>query len=823
MASTTSRFGLYKKDPVADANTNFDVKTMINDNLDTIDAKAALKTEIPSDTKIQGMIDTHANKKDNPHGVTTAQVNQITAKNGDALADTYPNGISQFFVSNTQTGWPGTYGTVTTYRGYASGTGGTLQVYVPYSDQYGGTSIKYRYFKYQGTAWTAWFDYETTAGAQAKVDTHAGDTTKHITAAERTTWNGKASTAVATTSANGLMSSTDKSKLDGIAVGANNYTHPATHPPSIIAQDASNRFVTDGEKTAWNGKETTSGAQTKADTAQTNAQNYAFALNSINSKDTRDTASLPSDYTDSTNGRRLHVEFKRITTVGLPVSAGGTYATVVTDARWIGSSGGRKNQMAFTDSGKVFTRLGSADETAWGEWVELETTAGAQAKVDNHAGDTVKHITAAERAGWNDHAVDTIKHITAAERTAWNGKASTAVATSSANGLMASGDKSKLDGLMQSISAALPATAGWYRVAQTPVDVARSAGRFEIDWTASGSHGQVILNAGIMYGNAASAVLNQTQYSTYNTANGLTQARIVYHTTYAGTRAYLEVYNATALAITVNIQLFSALGWSLLAPNTAGSIPSGYSNNTVSFVAGITTEGQFKSTVATGTAPLVVASTTAVSNLNADMIDGAHAGTGANNVLKLDASGKASPSIIAQDASNRFMTDAERTKLNGIETGAQVNDVTSVAGKTGAVTLAGTDVPAATTAARGTVQLSTATNSTSTTLAATASAVKAAYDLAAAATTPAEALLAAEHASHKTTKSGKDANGVFTTVEYRRKSDDTLLIKSVLSGGTSPQYTTRTVTYYAANGTTVSKTETYTLTYDADDDLVSEV
>ncbi len=44
---------------------------------------------------------------------------------------------------------------------------------------------------------------------------------------------------VATTSANGLMSSTDKSKLDGIATGANNYTHPSTHPASMITGLAS--------------------------------------------------------------------------------------------------------------------------------------------------------------------------------------------------------------------------------------------------------------------------------------------------------------------------------------------------------------------------------------------------------------------------------------------------------------------------------------------------------------------------------------------------------------------------------------------------------
>ena len=48
------------------------------------------------------------------------------------------------------------------------------------------------------------------------------------------------------------MASTDKTKLDGIAAGANAYTHPANHPASIITQDASNRFVTDTEKATWN-------------------------------------------------------------------------------------------------------------------------------------------------------------------------------------------------------------------------------------------------------------------------------------------------------------------------------------------------------------------------------------------------------------------------------------------------------------------------------------------------------------------------------------------------------------------------------------------
>ena len=45
---------------------------------------------------------------------------------------------------------------------------------------------------------------------------------RFVTDTEKTTWNGKASTAVVTQSANGLMSAADKKKLDGVAAGANN-------------------------------------------------------------------------------------------------------------------------------------------------------------------------------------------------------------------------------------------------------------------------------------------------------------------------------------------------------------------------------------------------------------------------------------------------------------------------------------------------------------------------------------------------------------------------------------------------------------------------
>ncbi|WP_052429718.1 hypothetical protein [Paenibacillus borealis] len=132
---------------------------------------------------------------------------------------------------------------------------------------------------------TAWNAKETPAGAQDKADAAktaaAADATTKAAAAQAAAatdatakanavqanltshiGSGGAAHAVATTTVAGFQSAADKAKLDGVAAGANNYTHPATHPPGIIVQDASNRFVTDTEKSTWNAKASTAVATT---------------------------------------------------------------------------------------------------------------------------------------------------------------------------------------------------------------------------------------------------------------------------------------------------------------------------------------------------------------------------------------------------------------------------------------------------------------------------------------------------------------------------------------------------------------------------------
>ena len=53
----------------------------------------------------------------------------------------------------------------------------------------------------------------------------------------------------ATTSAHGLMTAADKTKLDGIATGANKYTHPATHSIDMITETADKKVMTAAERT----------------------------------------------------------------------------------------------------------------------------------------------------------------------------------------------------------------------------------------------------------------------------------------------------------------------------------------------------------------------------------------------------------------------------------------------------------------------------------------------------------------------------------------------------------------------------------------------
>ena len=111
----------------------------------------------------------------------------------------------------------------------------------------GSSPLKYKVG--DGTkTWSALSWGQPTTLAQLAADA----THRLVTDTQIAGWNNKAEKTPATHAADGLMSAADKTKLDGIAAGANNYQHPATHAASMIAEDATHRFATDAEKAKWN-------------------------------------------------------------------------------------------------------------------------------------------------------------------------------------------------------------------------------------------------------------------------------------------------------------------------------------------------------------------------------------------------------------------------------------------------------------------------------------------------------------------------------------------------------------------------------------------
>jgi len=181
----------------------------------------------------------------------------------------------------------------------------------------------------------------------------------------------------ATTSQNGLFSTIDKTKLNNIAAGAQvnqnafsnvkvGSTTIAADTPTdtvefvagtnvVITPDATNDKITIALGSAV---ETTTGAQTKANTAETNAKAYA---------DTK--------------------------VAGIVDSAPGTLDTLNELAMALGDD----PNFATTISALIGTK-----ETPAGAQTKANTAeTNAKAYTDTHAGDAIKHITATERTSWN--------------------------------------------------------------------------------------------------------------------------------------------------------------------------------------------------------------------------------------------------------------------------------------------------------------------------------------------------------------------------------------------------------------------------------------
>ena len=219
MPTNTPELQLYKKDPATDGGTNFDVKTMMNDNWDKIDADAVTNKQ-------------HRTSTTNPHNTTAAQVgaysktetdNKFLEKThagsgGAAHALAVPNGAAGFF-SGPDKGKLDGIPSNANYYVHPSGDG---NLHVPAT----GTSNNSKVLKSGATAGSVAWGFVAFTEITNKPTTLGGYGITDAAPSSHVGSGGAAHALAVANGANGFFSGTDKGKLDGIEEEANNYSHP---------------------------------------------------------------------------------------------------------------------------------------------------------------------------------------------------------------------------------------------------------------------------------------------------------------------------------------------------------------------------------------------------------------------------------------------------------------------------------------------------------------------------------------------------------------------------------------------------------------------
>ena len=201
-----------------------------------------------------------------------------------------------------------------------------------------------------------------------------------------------------TDSLKGYMTPELKKKLDGIANGANNYVHPSSHPATMITQDATHRFVSDTEKNTWNGKASTAVVSTTANGLMPKRDGSAtsiftgdgvwksLAWNLITGKPSKFAPSAHNhDSSYLSRNQSIQNDMNACTVEGI-YRFSGTLSNAWTGTSWgtllvfnnqynggSGVSGTFLVQIALPTDGRMWTRQ-RVNTGAWTSWVTLALT-----------------------------------------------------------------------------------------------------------------------------------------------------------------------------------------------------------------------------------------------------------------------------------------------------------------------------------------------------------------------------------------------------------------------------------------------------------------
>lgn len=255
-------------------------------------------------------------------------------------------------------------------------------------------------------------------------DAHNGDSTKHITVQERLNWDAKATKALATQSENGLQSSIDKTKLDSVSTGANKTTNPATN--GVIAIDGVNTTVYAHPTGDGNLHVPATGSTNNGKFLEAGPTAGSLSWANIN---WTDILGKPTTYAPTAHGHAI------ADVTGLQTALDGKSATSHTHADATTTLSGF---FAAADKVKLNGISTGANKTTSSTTNGNIAIDGSQVTVYTHPA-THPATMIVEDSGH--------RFVTDAEKNIWNAKASTVVATGSANGLMSAADFTKLAGV----------------------------------------------------------------------------------------------------------------------------------------------------------------------------------------------------------------------------------------------------------------------------------------------------------------------------------------------------------------------------------------
>lgn len=264
------------------------------------------------------------------------------------------------------------------------------------------------------------------AKAIAEFIAHKADAVIHITSAERTKWNtvtDKVDKVPGKQLSTNDYTTAEKAKLGGIVEGANNYTHPSTHPASMITQDSTHRFATDNEKSTWNGK--AAGNHTHSAIVCVDISGITVDVNTYNLS-----GGSPSIqwYVEKTNGGATNI-------TNIPVT-GQPFMLKVESIRWASAADYITKQTFISASAKAnYERYcTNGNWTGWspeGRFTVPPVSGRVLVSDGTSGGIKASAYTIASSVPSGAKFTDTTYDV----------------ATQSTNGLMSSADKTKLDGV----------------------------------------------------------------------------------------------------------------------------------------------------------------------------------------------------------------------------------------------------------------------------------------------------------------------------------------------------------------------------------------